>query len=65
MTSSSVGRPGPSQPIEVTWVPRGATKTILPDFCEEAGPLEDILSLPEKNPISLFLALFTDILVEE
>lgn len=46
----------------MTWV---AAKTVLPDFCAEAGPSNDILSLPEKNPISLFLALFTTILMQE
>lgn len=54
MTSSSISRPGPFQSTEVTWVPRDATKSVLPDFCDEAGPSEDILLLPEKNPISLF-----------
>lgn len=65
MTSSSVSRPVPSQSNEVTWVPRGATKSALPDSCEEAGPSEDILLLPEKKSNFSFLALFTKILVEE
>lgn len=34
MTSSSVSRLGPFQSTEVTWVPRGATKSVLPDFCD-------------------------------
>lgn len=65
MTSSSVSRPSPSRSSEITWVAKGATKTVLPDFCAEAGPSDDILSLEEKTPISLFLALFTSVLMQE
>lgn len=49
ISSPSVSIPGPSQPTEVTWVPRSATKTVLPGFCAEAGPSVDILCLQEKK----------------
>lgn len=48
ISSPSVSIPGPSQPTEVTWVPRSATKTVLPGFCAKAGPSVDILCLPKK-----------------
>lgn len=46
---------GPStQPQVPTWELKKNSQNILPDFCSETGPSNDLLDLEENTPIAVF-----------
>lgn len=56
--------PGPSRSSKVLWRKKGPEKKRNIEFTQESGPSEDITSLADATPISIFLTLFSISFIE-
>ena len=60
----NIDMPGPSQSHEVSWQRKGIPRTDIPEFSEDFGPSDEILSLEDKSPTSLFMTIMTATFLE-
>jgi hypothetical protein len=51
--------PDPSQADAVVWQRKAVPRAGIPEFLSEFGTSEEILSLEDKSPVSLFLSMLT------
>lgn len=63
MDDSSLSGPS-TQPQGPIWELKKSLQKILPDFTSETGPRNELLELEENTPITVFLTMFRDVLMD-